>query len=86
MPVISRFFGIIIAIYWDDHAPPHFHVKYGGDEAVVNIQTGEILKGAISRRTSSLVEEWRKLHVDELTQDWKLAEEHKPLRYISPLE
>lgn len=51
MPIISRFFGIIIAIYWDDHAPPHFHAKYSGDEAVIDIKTGEILKGSLSRRT-----------------------------------
>lgn len=86
MPIISRFFGIIIAIYWDDHAPPHFHAKYGGDEAVVDIKTGEILKGSLSRRTLSLVEEWRKLHASDLMQNWNLAEEHKPLHYISPLE
>ena len=86
MPVISRFFGIIIAIYWNDHAPAHFHAKYGGDEAVIAIHTGEILKGSLSRRVFSLVDEWRQLHQDELVQDWELARQRKPLRYISPLE
>lgn len=86
MPIISRFFGIVIAIYWDDHAPPHFHAKYSGEEAVVDIKTGAVVKGNLSPRASSLVEEWRKLHINELMEDWNLAEEHKPLRYISPLE
>ncbi|MEO7861037.1 MAG: DUF4160 domain-containing protein [Nitrospirales bacterium] len=83
MPVISRFFGIIIAIY---HSPPHFHAKYGGDEAVIDMNTGETLKGILSKRVLSLVEEWRRLHKDELMQDWELARQRKPLRYISPLE
>lgn len=86
MPVISRFFGILIAIYWNDLSPPHFHAKYSGDEAVIDINTGEVLKGALSKRTLSLVEEWRQLHMDELTQDWELARQRKPLRYIPPLE
>lgn len=86
MPVISRFFGIVIAIYWDDHAPPHFHAKYSGEEAVVNIKTGEVVKGYLSKRALSLINEWRRLRVKELMLDWNLAKEHKPLRYISPLE
>lgn len=86
MPIISRFFGIIIAIYWNDHSPPHFHAKYSGDEAIIDISTGETLKGALSKRVLSLVEEWRQLHRDELMQDWELARQRKPLRYISPLE
>jgi len=86
MPIISRFFGIIIAIYWNDHSPPHFHAKYSGDEAVIDIDTGEVIKGALSKRVLSLVEEWRQLHRQELIQDWELARQRKPLRYISPLE
>jgi hypothetical protein len=49
MPVISRFLGIIIAIYWDDHAPPHFHAKYGEYEITVNIVTG-VVEGKISKK------------------------------------
>ena len=86
MPIISRFFVILIAIYWDDHTPPHFHAKYAGDEAVINIKTGEVMKGSFSLRPLSLVEEWRQLHIDELMQDWDLARQHKPLRTIAPLE
>ena len=86
MPIISRFLGILIALYWNDHTPPHFHAKYSGDEAVIDIKTGDVLKGLLSKRVLGLVEEWRRLHVNELMQDWKLARQRKPLRYISPLE
>ena len=86
MPIISRFLGILIALYWNDHTPPHFHAKYSGDEAVIDIKTGEILKGSLSKRVLGLVEEWRRLHVNELMQDWELARQRKPLQYISPLE
>ena len=86
MPVISRFFGIVITIYWNDHSPPHFHAKYSGDEAVLDMNTGAVIKGAFSKRSLALVEEWRQLHRDELNQNWELARQRKPLRYISPLE
>ena len=67
---------------------PHLiiHAKYGGDEAVIDMNTGETLKGILSKRVLSLVEEWRRLHKDELMQDWELARQRKPLRYMSPLE
>lgn len=86
MPVISRFFGVLIAIYWNDHAPPHFHAKYSGGEATINMQTGEVIAGGISNRALGLVEEWRRLHVKELMEDWELARQRKPLRDIAPLE
>ncbi|OGQ08350.1 MAG: transcriptional regulator [Deltaproteobacteria bacterium RIFCSPLOWO2_12_FULL_40_28] len=86
MPVISRFFGILIAIYWDDHAPPHFHAKYSGEEAVIEIKIGQVIKGNLSKKALALVEEWRQSHVDELMADWELARQRKPLNYIEPLE
>ena len=86
MPVISRFFGIIIAIYWNDHNPPHFHAKYGGEEVVIEIQNGKVMEGNISKRALGLVEDWRRFHVEELTEDWDLARQRKPLHDIAPLE
>lgn len=86
MPEISRFFGIIIALYYNDHAPPHFHAKYGSDEASVLIKTGEILDGSLSKRALRLVEEWRALHQSELENDWELARAKHPLIKIEPLE
>ena len=85
MPVISRFFGIIIAIYWRDHPPPHFHAKYGDQEIIVEIKTGKIT-GNISNRALSMIQEWREIHKKELLNDWELEEQNKPLRKIQPLE
>ena len=59
MPELSRFFGIIIAMYYNDHAPPHFHAKYGGGQVSIRIDTGEVLEGDLGPRALRLVEEWR---------------------------
>jgi hypothetical protein len=86
MPVVSRFFGIAIALYWLDHPPPHFHAIYGDDEAVIDIRTGEVLHGALPTRALSLVNEWRTLHVGELLDNWERARQRRALAYIAPLE
>ena len=86
MPVVSRFFGIAIAFYWEDHAPPHFHAKYSGDEALVDIRSGDVIRGSLPRRALSLVDEWRELHIDELLDNWQRASERRALTYIHPLE
>jgi hypothetical protein len=85
MPIISRFFGIIIYMYWRDHTPPHFHAKYGGDEISIEIGSG-IVTGKMSKRALNLVQEWRSLHINELMANWKLVEEKKSLLKIDPLE
>jgi Domain of unknown function (DUF4160) len=86
MPEISRFLGIVIAMYYNDHGPAHFHARYGNFEIRVNIQTGEILSGSFPRRARVLVMEWLALHRNELMLDWQLAEQRKPLQRIAPLE
>ncbi len=86
MPEISRFLGIIIAMYYNDHAPPHFHARYGENEIRVEIDTGSIMSGSFPTRAKNLVLEWLELHRDELREDWKLAELRKPLNKIEPLE
>lgn len=85
MPIISRFFGIIIYMYWRDHAPPHFHAKYGDDEIIVEIKSGAVT-GEMSKRGLALVQEWRELHKNELLENWRLAEQKKELKRIDPLE
>jgi hypothetical protein len=85
MPIISRFFGIIIFMFWREHGPPHFHARYGDDEVIIEIQTGK-LTGDISPRVLNMVQEWRELHKQELMADWELAEANKPLKRIKPLE
>ena len=86
MPELTRFFGIIIAMYYNDHAPPHFHAKYGAGQAVICIDTGEVIEGNLSSRALRLVEEWRLLHQQELLNDWALALNRQPLIKIEPLE
>jgi len=86
MPEISRFLGIVIAMYYNDHAPAHFHARYGCREIRVDIQTGEILSGEFPTRAQNLVLEWLELHRNELMDDWSLAESRKPLNKIEPLE
>ena len=86
MPEISRFLGVIIAMYYNDHSPPHFHARYGDAEIRVDIETGEVLSGQFPRRAQAFVMEWLALQRDELRHDWRLAEQRKPLKKIAPLE
>ncbi|MCC5649540.1 DUF4160 domain-containing protein [Nostoc sp. XA013] len=86
MPEISRFFGIIITMYYNDHPPPHFHVRYNNQKAIVSIQTLEILEGELTARLFKLVTEWATLHQVELMEDWELARDNQTLEKISPLE
>jgi hypothetical protein len=85
MPVISRFFGVAIYIYWRDHAPPHFHARYQDDEVTIEIETGAIT-GRMSRRALGLIEEWRTIHKEELLEDWRRAINKESLNPIEPLE
>ena len=64
MPVISRFFGIVIFMFWREHRPPHFHAKYGEKEIVVEIISGKV-NGKMSKRALTLIQDWRKLHKKE---------------------
>ena len=85
MPEISRFFGIIIAIYYKEHPPPHFHAKYGNETGVFSIADLRLIQGHLPKRVISLVLEWAFEHRDELMEDWELAVAKKPLRKIPPL-
>ena len=85
MPEISRFFGIIIAMFYNDHAPPHFHVRYGSQRALVAIESLTVLEGKLSPRALGLVMEWASIHQDELVEDWNLARGQAPLKPIEPL-
>jgi Domain of unknown function (DUF4160) len=85
MPRISCFYGIVITMYSSDHAPPHFHARYGGYEAQVIVATGELLAGYLPTRARRLVREWAHLHQAELLADWELALAREPLDSIDPL-
>ncbi|MBI5546177.1 MAG: DUF4160 domain-containing protein [Deltaproteobacteria bacterium] len=86
MPTISVFFGIVIRMYYDDHAPPHFHAHYGEQDALVRIDTLELIQGALPRRALAMVLEWAAIHRGELQADWQRAAAHQALDRIDPLE
>jgi Domain of unknown function (DUF4160) len=86
MPEISRFFGITIAMYYNDHVPPHSHGRYGNQKAIIAIDTLTVLQGKLSPRVLGLVMEWAALHQQELFENWQLAKQQAPLNPIKPLE
>ena len=86
MPVISRFLGIIIAMYYQEHNPPHFHVRYNEYKASVSIKDLALLDGKLPPKVLGLVMEWASQHQEELMQDWTLAEQLQTLKPIKPLE
>lgn len=85
VPEISRFFGIVVTMYYDDHRPPHFHARYAGNEATVAFSPLAVLDGSLPPRALALVMEWASLHRDELAADWFLARSQQPLEPIEPL-
>lgn len=85
MPTISAFFGIAIRMYFDDHAPPHFHAYYGAESAKIEIDTLDVLAGHLPRRALALVLEWSIEHRTELRDNWARAEQHVALESIAPL-
>lgn len=86
MPEISRFFGMIITMFYNDHTPPHFHVRYGEQKALIAIQTLTLISGELSPRAFGLVMEWAALHRSELIENWELARQQAPLKKVPPLE
>lgn len=86
MPTISMFYGILIKMFFDDHAPPHFHAEYGEYELVIAINPVKNIKGDAPKRVKSMVLEWTALHQEELLNDWELCKNMQPPLPIEPLE
>lgn len=86
MPEISRFFGMIITINYNDHNPPHFHVRYGNQKALVGIENLSLIQGKLTPKALALIVEWGALHQTELRTNWDLARQQLPLQKIEPLE
>jgi hypothetical protein len=84
MPVLSRFYGIIIFMNSHDHDPPHFHARYEDQEVIIEILSG-IIKEYKAKWALRLIFEWSEIHYEELLDNWHLARERRPLRSISPL-
>ena len=86
MPEISRFFGIVIRMHFNDHAPPHIHAEYGGEKVLLDFR-GKIVRGGIASKTAlRLVREWIDLHAEELEMNWELARTGIGLNPIAPLK
>ena len=85
MPEISRFLGIVIAIYFKDHGIPHFHAKYGGQRASFSINDLRLIEGKLPPRVVSLILEWAFQHREELLENWTRAERKEDLHKIEPL-
>jgi hypothetical protein len=86
MPEISRFFGIVIAMYYNDHEPPHFHARYAGRKALIAIETLNVLEGSLPARVLGLAVEWAALHRQDLLINWNRARRQDSLNAIEPLE
>ena len=86
MPTISRFFGIVIRMYHDDHSPPHFHARYGEFKAQIEIASLVVMRGRLPQRALSLVREWAFRRRRELEENWGRVERNQPLQPVAPLE
>ena len=86
MPEICRFYGIVIRIFWREHGPPHFHAEYGEHEALIGIESLDILHGSLPARARRLIMEWAAEHRRELLENWERAVNRQPLNEIEPLE
>jgi hypothetical protein len=86
MPEISRFLGIIIKMFYDEHNPPHFHAEYGSDMVLIDIRNLSVFSGHLPPRVIGLVIEWATLHRQDLLMDWERAKAHQDLLKIAPLE
>lgn len=84
MPVLSRFYGIIIRMYFlqKEHNPPHIHAIYGDDVAAITISDGKVIEGALPNKALKMVKEWVSLNKDELLTMWETQE----FKQLSPLE
>jgi hypothetical protein len=85
MPELSRFLGIVIAMYYRDHLPAHFHAVYGEYEATIELESGKV-NGKLPPRALAHVLEWSSIHRQELDEAWERARSNRPLPKIEPLE
>ncbi|MCY3546550.1 MAG: DUF4160 domain-containing protein [Gemmatimonadetes bacterium] len=86
MPEVSRFYGIVIRMFFREHGPPHFHAEYSGQQAVFGIEDLTVLRGRIPPRASGIVKEWALLHQAELRAAWDRARRQEAPGKIAPLE
>jgi hypothetical protein len=85
MPELSRFLGMVISIYFDDHNPPHFHVEYNDNEALISINDLSVMRGNLPPRVMGLATEWARLHQTELLENWNMVKDNGKYYKIEPL-
>lgn len=83
MPTIAWFYGILIQMHYDDHAPPHFHARYGEARALVRLSDGAIIAGELPPTAAQLVRQWALARKPELQDNWQRAVVHQPLERIA---
>jgi hypothetical protein len=89
MPTISMFYGILVAMFFEDtdrHGLPHIHVRYAGEKASIAIEDGRILAGGIPSKQLKMVQAWIEIHKDELLADWELTTAGEQPFRIAPLQ
>jgi len=84
MPTISRFYGVVVFMNYNEHAPPHFHARYQDQEVSIEIGSS-IVQGRMSRRALQMLFEWTEQHREELIRNWERAAAREPLEPIPPL-
>ena len=85
MPEISRFYGIVIRMFYEDHSPPHFHASYGDDQGIIDIRSLSLIAGSLPPRALGLVIEWGAQNREDLLAVWGEMRQLKPPRRIAPL-
>lgn len=85
MPVISSFYGILIYMFWNEHNPPHFHVKYAEFKALINIKDFSLMEGSLPPKALALVVEWASIHQKELVENWEKGKKDQSFNKIEPL-
>ena len=86
MPEISRFYGIIIKMFSDEHNPPHFHAEHAGDKATFSIETGQMIQGNMPQNKATLVTAWAIIHKEDLMKNWETLAEGSGAKKIKPLK
>ena len=86
MPEVSRFYGITIRMFYEDHNPPHFHAIYGKQEAMISISDLKIIEGRLSKRALLMILEWAIQYRGALMENWELSKSNRPLKKIPPLK
>jgi hypothetical protein len=86
VPTISVFYGIVIQMFWRDHAPPHFHALYAEYEALIDLRNFAVIRGSLPGRAMALVLEWADHHRDELVENWDLCRRMQTPKPIEPLK